>query len=1075
MRRTSTLLGLCLLLLLPLASAAGADCAIGGHNETSENFTTAAGGWAALNMTPGFVAPVPVGSHLLISEVAPRGAGTGAGSDSSEYVEIYNPTSSPVSLDNLYLSDDSQYYKIVNGTYLAADPNDWTVRFPSGLVLHPGRTALVCVTKVGFAGSGASPDGAEYFLEMKNTNGNPSDDMILLTTNSTLSVAGGSFTNPSTTNGEWVALFCWNGASDLVADLDYASWGANSTSNPKLNKTGISIDGPDGDLLPSTYNADTPAASQTNLGTALTKPNTFQRTAAGEVGEVTVGGNGSRSVHTPTLTLTEWTTLGTDVRFHLRWANLDPETASEPTSVTLHSQQFGAHLADFGTIGGFSVPAIAPSSFFDVFFEVPLSELPPPPEKRLPGGGPPLGWQCPPDSVWAGNVHVIWDSLGVPVSVWRHFGQVLVNPGQGPSYIHVITNCANPAAWAINGVCQGFNVTLVNEDKTAAANPVPAGWTGFICVTSPAGTAGGLVCCFNVTFVCNGVPGVVQVCATTCQWPMPHAPTLDTVEWSMVDAENVRFHLRWANHDPDTPSESTSGGLHSQEFGAFLPDFGTIGSFAVPPITPDSFFDVFFDVPLSALPLPPEKVLPNGGPPLGWPCPRDTVWAGNVDVLWDSLGVPIHVQWHWTQVLVNPGMGASLIHVVTNCTSPAAWAINGLCPGFNATLVGEDKVTPAPNPLPAGWMGYILVSSPAGTAGGLVCCFKVVLTCNGVPGVLRVCATTCVWPQPHEPALDKVEWSMVDAGNVRFHMRWANHDPETASQPTSGSMQSQEFGAFLPDYGFIGEFNVPPIMPESFFDVFFDVPLGSLPPPPEKVLPNGGPPLGWPCPRDTVWAGNVDVYWDSLGVPINVQWHWTQVLVNPGVGASLIHVVTNCASPAAWAINGLCNGFNATLVNADKVTPAPNPLPAGWAGYVVVSSPPGTAGGLVCCFTVVLTCNGVPGVLRVCATTCQWPSSGVPGEGLGADFGIRTIVPNPTRGTTTITFGVPRSTPARLELVDVSGKRVRTLIAGQVPAGIQTVVWDGRAESGAPLPAGIYFLTLKAEGHAANRTLILFR
>ena len=33
--------------------------------------------------------PSPLtGSHLLISEVAPRGAGTGAVSDSSEYMEI---------------------------------------------------------------------------------------------------------------------------------------------------------------------------------------------------------------------------------------------------------------------------------------------------------------------------------------------------------------------------------------------------------------------------------------------------------------------------------------------------------------------------------------------------------------------------------------------------------------------------------------------------------------------------------------------------------------------------------------------------------------------------------------------------------------------------------------------------------------------------------------------------------------------------------------------------------------------------------------------------------------------------
>jgi len=37
-------------------------------------------------------------------------------------------------------------------------------------------------------------------------------------------------------------------------------------------------------------------------------------------------------------------------------------------------------------------------------------------------------------------------------------------------------------------------------------------------------------------------------------------------------------------------------------------------------------------------------------------------------------------------------------------------------------------------------------------------------------------------------------------------------------------MSSQEFGAFLPTYGPIGNFDVPPIQPSSFFDVFFECP-----------------------------------------------------------------------------------------------------------------------------------------------------------------------------------------------------------------------------------------------------------
>ena len=51
-----------------------------------------------------------------------------------------------------------------------------------------------------------------------------------------------------------------DGSSDLVCDVDYASWGANPASNPKMNKTGVSIDGPDAGAVTSAYNADTAPA-----------------------------------------------------------------------------------------------------------------------------------------------------------------------------------------------------------------------------------------------------------------------------------------------------------------------------------------------------------------------------------------------------------------------------------------------------------------------------------------------------------------------------------------------------------------------------------------------------------------------------------------------------------------------------------------------------------------------------------------------------------------------------------------------------------------------------------------------
>ena len=583
--------------LLASPPASAQSCSIGGHNETSENF--APGGWSIIPGTPGTIAGAPSGTHLVISEVAPRGAGAGSLSDSSEYVEIYNPTSKPVSLDDKYISDDSKYYQIVNGTYTAVNTTDWALKFPAGLALSPGRTLVLCVTKTGFAGSGASAPGAQYFLEMKDSNGSGADDMIIIPTMMTARVLN---PNASSTNGEWVVLYCWNGTSDLVCDIDYASWGVNSASNPKMDKSGISIDGPDAGTGASAYNNDTPAASQTNLGngTQLTKPNTYQRTG-GEVGEITTGGNGCIGRAIPTAI--DWLPVAgtSNIRFHVRWQNPDNDNNSAPINGALSSQPFGVFLPDYGSIGSFAVPPLQPSSFFDVFIEVPLDQLPPKPNKILPGGGPggtpgkastgafrggtTIASNCPPDTNWAGNVDLFWSAAGQTGQALKHYGDLVVCPGGGPSYIHMrSSNCPNPMPWSIAGLCPGFSATLVNEDLSPTPNPAPAGWTGYICVSAPAGTPVGASCCFDVVFNCNGSPGTVDLCVTTCDWSQ-HSPTLTVVDWTTTGT-TVQFHQHWENQNASSPSNPVSGDMSSQRFGVFLPNFGPIGHFDVPAIAP---------------------------------------------------------------------------------------------------------------------------------------------------------------------------------------------------------------------------------------------------------------------------------------------------------------------------------------------------------------------------------------------------------------------------------------------------------------------------------------------------------
>lgn len=99
------------------------------------------------------------------------------------------------------------------------------------------------------------------------------------------------------------------------------------------------------------------------------------------------------------------------------------------------------------------------------------------------------------------------------------------------------------------------------------------------------------------------------------------------------------------------------------------------------------------------------------------------------------------------------------------------------------------------------------------------------------------------------------------------------------------------------------------------------------------------------------------------------------------------------------------------------------------------------------------------------------PSSAVSGGPPAS--GLRSM-PNPSRGASTVQFSLTEPSCVRLEVYDVNGVRVRTLLDGFSAAGPQQVEWDGRGADGRPLSPGIYFLRLSVrDGALVLRTVLL--
>jgi hypothetical protein len=83
--------------------------------------------------------------------------------------------------------------------------------------------------------------------------------------------------------------------------------------------------------------------------------------------------------------------------------------------------------------------------------------------------------------------------------------------------------------------------------------------------------------------------------------------------------------------------------------------------------------------------------------------------------------------------------------------------------------------------------------------------------------------------------------------------------------------------------------------------------------------------------------------------------------------------------------------------------------------------------------------------------------------------------PNPSSGTSVLRFSLARPGSARLDLLDVAGRRVRTLVNGPLAAGRHEAAWDGRDERGAWAPAGVYWARFESQEATLVRRLVRMR
>lgn len=94
-----------------------------------------------------------------------------------------------------------------------------------------------------------------------------------------------------------------------------------------------------------------------------------------------------------------------------------------------------------------------------------------------------------------------------------------------------------------------------------------------------------------------------------------------------------------------------------------------------------------------------------------------------------------------------------------------------------------------------------------------------------------------------------------------------------------------------------------------------------------------------------------------------------------------------------------------------------------------------------------------------------------------ARSGIASVVPNPFNPQTVIRFQLETDGQrAQLDVYDLHGRRVRSLVDGTLPRGTHDVRWNGLDTAGTPVATGVYFAVLQVDGlRTASRKLTLLK
>jgi|GEM_PF-2070507 len=102
---------------------------------------------------------------------------------------------------------------------------------------------------------------------------------------------------------------------------------------------------------------------------------------------------------------------------------------------------------------------------------------------------------------------------------------------------------------------------------------------------------------------------------------------------------------------------------------------------------------------------------------------------------------------------------------------------------------------------------------------------------------------------------------------------------------------------------------------------------------------------------------------------------------------------------------------------------------------------------------------------------CARPSASEPVDAPATSrFTVETVYPNPTTGATRLRYALPSAMAVKVEVFDLLGRRIETVVDETQAAGTYNAVFDARG-----LTTGVYVYRVSAGGQVQNRTFVVNR